>query len=597
MRRRRPADDLRHRRCAQTTVNYGRITAVNMVTQESARAQRTGALVGGGIGLATGSGQSGSNRALRTIGGGFAGQQIGRLTSNRQAFEYTVLLGGTSTITMITDEAGLRVGDCVAVERGRFNNLRLVDDARCAPPRAAPAPAPASAPAKAPPPPAASRDAVRQAEVLHRRQGPAPRGGDRRGVRPRGAARPAAVRRLKPVRCLALCAALGVLAGCGSLPRNAVPPELMAGGHAGRHARRARAGGPHQRGDHAGSRAVVRAGVRRGLSGGPDGHVRYAHLALSGGGANGAYGAGFLNGWTKAGTRPVFKIVTGVSTGALMAPFAFLGPEYDDALREFYTTTSSRNIFRMLSIVPQLLGGESLADTGPLQALIAQNVDEAFLRKIAQAHRSGRRLYVGTVDLDSQRFIVWNMGLIAVSGRQDALDMFRKVILASASMPIAFPPVFFDVEAGGRRYDEMHVDGAVAARVFYSGGVFTFSGAREGVGTRHGTRGHLRDPQRPAAAVRRGHAALVARHRAAGVRLGGQVRRRRRPVPHLRGDARRGRPLPLGDDSRRTWNSAATRRSTPSRWASSTTSATAMRSRARSGRPSRRDCAGRTARA
>ena len=146
---------------AQTSVTYGRITAVNLVTQENARAQRTGALVGGGIGLATGSGQSGSNRALRTIGGGFAGQQIARMSSNRQAFEYTVLVGG-STITMITDEAGMRVGDCVAVERGGFNNLRLVDDARCTPPRAAPASARPSAPAA---PPAASRDAVRQADA------------------------------------------------------------------------------------------------------------------------------------------------------------------------------------------------------------------------------------------------------------------------------------------------------------------------------------------------------------------------------------------------------------------------------------------------
>ena len=147
---------------AQTSVTYGRITAVTTVTQESARAQTAGALIGGGIGLATGSGQSSSNRALRAVGGGFAGQQIGRLSSNRQAFQYTVLIGGTSTITMITDEAGMRVGDCVAVERGSFNNLRLVDDARCAPPRAAPASAQAKAPAPAP---AASRDAVRQAEA------------------------------------------------------------------------------------------------------------------------------------------------------------------------------------------------------------------------------------------------------------------------------------------------------------------------------------------------------------------------------------------------------------------------------------------------
>jgi outer membrane lipoprotein SlyB len=140
---------------AQTSVTYGRITAVSLVTQDNARAQRTGALVGGGIGLATGGGQSGSNRALRTIGGGFAGQQIARMSSNRQAFEYTVLVGG-STITMITDEAGMRVGDCVAVERGGFNNLRLVDEARCAAPRAA------SASQKAP---AAPRDAVRQADA------------------------------------------------------------------------------------------------------------------------------------------------------------------------------------------------------------------------------------------------------------------------------------------------------------------------------------------------------------------------------------------------------------------------------------------------
>jgi outer membrane lipoprotein SlyB len=143
---------------AQTSVSYGRITAVNPVTQASGRAQTTGALIGGGIGLATGSGQSGSNRALRTIGGGFAGQQIGRLASNRQAFEYTVLMGGTQTITVVTDESGMRVGDCVAVERGSFNNLRLVDDARCAPARRTTAAAP---PAPAPAP----REAVRQADA------------------------------------------------------------------------------------------------------------------------------------------------------------------------------------------------------------------------------------------------------------------------------------------------------------------------------------------------------------------------------------------------------------------------------------------------
>jgi len=118
---------------AQTTVQYGRITAVNMTTDANARAQAGGALIGGTLGLMSGSGHSTSNRALRGIGGAVAGQQLGRMASNRPVFEYTILIGGTSTMTMVTDEAGLRVGDCVAVERGAFNNLRLVNDSRCAP--------------------------------------------------------------------------------------------------------------------------------------------------------------------------------------------------------------------------------------------------------------------------------------------------------------------------------------------------------------------------------------------------------------------------------------------------------------------------------
>ena len=271
---------------------------------------------------------------------------------------------------------------------------------------------------------------------------------------------------------LALAALIGSLAGCGLLPRNAVPPEL------GDQTTipdmpdiRARAGrsSPAMERDLAASFEQESA---KDFPKAADGVVAYAHLALSGGGPNGAFGAGFLNGWTATGRRPVFKIVSGVSTGALIAPFAFLGPAYDDALREFYTTTATRNIFRLLSIIPQLIAGESLADSGPLASLIERHVDAQLLAQVADAHRRGRRLYVGTVDLDAQQFIVWNMGLIATSGRPESLELFRKVMLASASVPIAFPPVFFDVEAGGQRYDEMHVDGAVAANVFYNGGVF-----------------------------------------------------------------------------------------------------------------------------
>ena len=134
---------------AQSSVSYGRITAVQMITESDARARTGGAIIGGTLGAAVGSGRSGSNRALGGVGGAFAGSQIGRLASQRQAFEYTILIGGTSTITMVTDQAGKRVGDCVAVERGAFNNLRLVADAKCAPP-----PRQAAAPAAAPPPPA-----------------------------------------------------------------------------------------------------------------------------------------------------------------------------------------------------------------------------------------------------------------------------------------------------------------------------------------------------------------------------------------------------------------------------------------------------------
>lgn len=282
----------------------------------------------------------------------------------------------------------------------------------------------------------------------------------------------------------AAAALLVAIAGCGTLPRNGVPPELMADAVI--------PGMPD-----------VRAWARRGdtmtadlalsfeqespedYPPGPDGVVRYAHLAISGGGQNGAFGAGLLSGWTESGTRPTFKIVTGVSTGALMAPFAFLGPDQDEALRRFYTTTSTRNIFQVLSLVPQLVAGESFADTGPLAALIASHVDEHFMAAIAAAHRRGRRLYIGTADLDAQRFVVWNMGLIATSGQPEALELFRKVMLASASIPVVFPPVLFDVDAGGRRYDEMHVDGALGARVFYTGGAFSFAAARERAGRTH----------------------------------------------------------------------------------------------------------------
>ncbi len=187
-------------------------------------------------------------------------------------------------------------------------------------------------------------------------------------------------------------------------------------------------------------------------------------LALSGGGANGAFGAGLLYGWTKAGTRPNFRIVTGISTGALIAPIAFVGPEYDEKLRA-YTTIETKDILDVLGIFTFLFK-EAYAETKPLADLISRTVDEDVLKAVADEHAKGRRLYIGTANLDAKRFIVWNMGAIASSGHPDAMALFHSVMLASAAIPGAFPPVYIDVEVDGAIYDEMHVDGGVAMQVF-----------------------------------------------------------------------------------------------------------------------------------
>jgi len=200
------------------------------------------------------------------------------------------------------------------------------------------------------------------------------------------------------------------------------------------------------------------------------GNPVYDALALSGGGATGAYGAGFLNGWTKAGDRPDFKMVSGISTGALTAPIAFLGSKYDDLLREFFTTVETDSILQRLSLVTILFQSESFASTAPLKKLLDRHFDLAFLRKIADRHNQGYRLYIGTHHMDAQRLVVWNMGLIANSNHPDAAELFRNVILASASIPIAFPPVLIKSEVDGVIYDEMHVDGGVSVQVFFYAG-------------------------------------------------------------------------------------------------------------------------------
>ena len=190
-----------------------------------------------------------------------------------------------------------------------------------------------------------------------------------------------------------------------------------------------------------------------------------SYLAVSGGGSDGAFGAGLLVGWTEAGTRPKFDLVTGISTGALITPFAFLGSEYDPQLKEVYTSYDANDIARKRPLI-SVLADASLADDSPMAHLIARHITSDFVDRIATEHRKGRRLLIGTTHLDAQRPVIWDMGGIAIRNDQNAINLFRKVMLASASIPGVFPPVLISVDQDGKAFDEMHVDGGVARQVF-----------------------------------------------------------------------------------------------------------------------------------
>ena len=197
-------------------------------------------------------------------------------------------------------------------------------------------------------------------------------------------------------------------------------------------------------------------------------------LAISGGAEDGAFGAGLLVGWSDAGTRPKFDLVTGVSSGALIAPFVFLGREHDNQLREIFTKYGRKDIFTYN--VSGLLEGAALADDAPLARLIEKYVDAAFLQEIAGERIKGRILLIGTTNLDTQRPVLWDMGRIAMSRNHDAINLFRKILLASATLPGVFPPVRIQVRVGGQNYDELHVDGGVTRQVFIAPSVFSFVG-------------------------------------------------------------------------------------------------------------------------
>ncbi|QOZ09513.1 alpha/beta hydrolase [Bradyrhizobium sp. CCBAU 51765] len=189
-----------------------------------------------------------------------------------------------------------------------------------------------------------------------------------------------------------------------------------------------------------------------------------SYLALSGGGADGAYGVGVLNGWTAARTRPTFTVVSGVSTGGLIAPFAFLGPQYDDTLKEVYTSGIAESLLNDPSIMRVLFGSGLFGNTR-LRELVARYVGPEIMAQVAREHAKGRTLLVVTTDLDTQRTAIWDMGKIAAVGTPEALKLFRDVMAASASIPLVFPPIMIDAEGQGRKFQEMHVDGGVTAPV------------------------------------------------------------------------------------------------------------------------------------
>jgi hypothetical protein len=252
---------------------------------------------------------------------------------------------------------------------------------------------------------------------------------------------------------VALCLAM-VLTACGTLSREAFTERDLTS-----LAPQGLSGLRFNASDSAAAMAMA-----QGIGPAPRGHSQFAVLAISGGGANGAYGAGVLAGWTARGQRPTFQLVTGVSTGALIAPFAFLGPHWDQALRDAYTNGAASHIVRRSWSAMFSLPGLYRPDA--LRALVEANTSLAMLNEIAAENRKGRRLLVATTNLDTQETVIWDMGAIAQQGDAKALKLFQDVLVASASIPGAFPPTLIQVDGPGRGLSEMHADGGVTIPFF-----------------------------------------------------------------------------------------------------------------------------------
>jgi predicted acylesterase/phospholipase RssA len=258
------------------------------------------------------------------------------------------------------------------------------------------------------------------------------------------------------LRWMVLLSALAV-AGCTALPRRDAPPTLFSAATP--------VGFPAEVRFLSSDRASVEkqsAGALQQIrASSQDGIVRA--LVLSGGGAGGAFGAGALVGLTRRHQRPQYDVVTGVSAGALIAPFAFLGPDWDAQLTEAFTSGRAAEMS-----VHGLLGlpfGASRRSAA-LKALVDQYVTTDLIRAVAREAASGRLLWVATTDLDKEETVIWDMGAIAARGGEPARKLFRDVLVASASIPGVFSPVLIHVQEGGTSYDEMHVDGNASTSLF-----------------------------------------------------------------------------------------------------------------------------------
>ena len=263
------------------------------------------------------------------------------------------------------------------------------------------------------------------------------------------------------IACILLC--VGVAGGCASIPERAPLPRELAAVATVPGIERARYYGD-ERPAFVDAWLALPASEIQATAPGVFGR-QHEYLVLSGGAANGAFGAGLLNGWTRAGDRPNFEIVTGVSTGALIAPFAFLGSDYDAHLRSMYTQTATADLIEERGVL-EIVTGDALTSTESIRARLEKLIDHDVMDAIAAEARKGRGLFVGTTNLDAGRPVIWNIGMIAASGAPNALELIHDVILASTAAPVAFPPVMLEVVANGKTYDEMHVDGGINHQLF-----------------------------------------------------------------------------------------------------------------------------------